>query len=222
MPTTTADRIAGTLLGVACGDALGAGYEFTTPPPDEPITMKGGGLRPWAPGEWTDDTQMTVCIAEIAATGRADVEAIGQRFLDWYAAGPKDVGVSTAAVLRGVDDPLALPAAAHRYVTEHPDGGAGNGSLMRTAPLALAHLGDDHRLAAAATAISALTHGDRLADETCVLCASPSTVPSARSGSTASGTDWRCCPVTGRRSGPKSWMPPRRSLRRRSCPTGSS
>lgn len=56
------DRYAGVLLGLAVGDALGAGYEFSAPPSAE-ATMKGGGLGGWAPGEWTDDTQMALCIA---------------------------------------------------------------------------------------------------------------------------------------------------------------
>lgn len=45
----------------------------------------------------------------------------------------------------------------------------GNGSLMRTAPVALAHLGDDHAIARSAVDVSALTHGDPLAGEACVL-----------------------------------------------------
>jgi len=51
------DRAAGVLLATAAGDALGAGYEFNAPmPADRPVGMIGGGLGPFAPGEWTDDT----------------------------------------------------------------------------------------------------------------------------------------------------------------------
>jgi ADP-ribosyl-[dinitrogen reductase] hydrolase len=76
------DRCAGVMVGLAAGDALGAGYEFNPVVPAK-IGMIGGGLGPWEPGEWTDDTQMALCIAEVAATGRLDAEAVGQRFLDW-------------------------------------------------------------------------------------------------------------------------------------------
>jgi ADP-ribosyl-[dinitrogen reductase] hydrolase len=72
MELTTAqrDRACGALLGTAAGDALGAGYEFDRlPGPDEPAGMIGGGLGPFKPGEWTDDTSMAVAIAEVAATG---------------------------------------------------------------------------------------------------------------------------------------------------------
>src|SRR5680860_280977 len=62
------DRTAGVLVAQAWGDALGVPYEFSAPPSGEP-EMKGGGLRPYAPGEYSDDTQMAVCIAEVAAKG---------------------------------------------------------------------------------------------------------------------------------------------------------
>ncbi len=58
------DRARGTLLAAACGDALGVPYEFAKPP-QEP-EMIGGGLGPYAPGEWSDDTQMAACIAQAA------------------------------------------------------------------------------------------------------------------------------------------------------------
>ena len=173
------DRVAGALVGLAAGDALGAGYEFGHPAADDPIVMRGGGLGPWAPGEWTDDTQQALCIAEVTIDGGVDLDRIADGFLDWFAHEPRDVGVSTRAVLgagarRLADDPTAssaevLTAAAAAYHAAHPNGAAGNGSLMRTAPVALVHLGDDDALARAATAVSALTHGDPLAGEACVL-----------------------------------------------------
>ncbi len=157
------------MLGLAVGDALGAGYEFTTPAPDVPIAMIGGGIGGFEPGEWTDDTAQAVGIAEVTATGRVDTLAIGQRFLDWCHDGPKDVGLSTRAVLGGARDPEQLPALAAEYFVQHPNAAAGNGSLMRTAAVALANLGDDEAIAESAHAVSAITHGDPLAGEACVL-----------------------------------------------------
>jgi ADP-ribosyl-[dinitrogen reductase] hydrolase len=162
------DRVAGALVGMAAGDALGAGYEFCSPPFDT-IDLIGGGLGDFAPGEWTDDTAMAVCIAEVTATGTLDLAAIGDRFLAWARSGPADIGSSTAAVLRDADDGAELAAAAARYLARHPGGGAGNGALMRTAPVALARLGDDPGLAAAARAVASLTHADPLAGDSCVL-----------------------------------------------------
>ncbi len=162
------DRMAGALLGMAAGDAFGAGYEFEDAPRGE-IAMIGGGLGDFAPGEWTDDTSMAVCIAKVTATGNVDLDAIGEEFLAWQRSGPADIGVSTGAVLRRASSASDLPAVAAAYFEEHPRGAAGNGALMRTAPVALAHLGDDAAIAAAARAVAALTHADPLAGDSCVL-----------------------------------------------------
>jgi ADP-ribosyl-[dinitrogen reductase] hydrolase len=165
------DRVTGVLLGAATGDALGAGYEFGSAPvpADGRAAMIGGGLGGFAPGEWTDDTAMTVAVAEVLAARGLDLEAIGERFLDWYRSGPADVGIATGAVLRAARDGADLPRAARHHLDVHPKGGAGNGALMRTAPVALAYLGTDAAMAEAARAVSALTHADPLAGDACVL-----------------------------------------------------
>ncbi len=163
-----ADRAAGALVGLAAGDALGAGYEFG---PALTVTpeMIGGGIGYWAPGEWTDDTQMAICVAEVTATGAVDLVAIADRFLAWLADDPRDVGIQTRAVLGGATSGADLVGRAASHFARHPDNAAGNGSLMRTAPVALAHLGDDDAIAESARGVSLLTHGDPLAGEACVL-----------------------------------------------------
>jgi ADP-ribosylglycohydrolase len=161
------DRAAGVLVGMAAGDALGAGYEFR-PPPVKP-EMIGGGLGPWEPGEWTDDTQMALCIAEVTATGRLDAGEVGDRFLAWLRGGATDVGNQTRAVLDGARHGGELSDRAARHFEAHPRGSAGNGSLMRTAPVALAYLGDDGAMIRAAMEISGLTHADPVAGEACVI-----------------------------------------------------
>lgn len=162
------DRCAGVLLGTAAGDALGAGYEFRAPPSGQ-AAMIGGGLGPWEPGEWTDDTQMALCIAAEAATGPIGIDAVASRFLEWSRQPPKDIGIQTAAVLRASSSPAELGQRAAQRFERHPESSAGNGSLMRTAPVALAALGDDRQLSTLATSVSALTHADPLAAEACVL-----------------------------------------------------
>ena len=160
------DRVAGVALGGAVGDALGAGYEFQDRPgPD--IDMIGGGPFGVAPGEWTDDTAMANAVLRVAATGEWDPEAIGAGFLEWFAGGPKDVGNQTRAVLGAARTPDRLLAAEH--FARNPRGSAGNSSLMRTGPVALAHLGDDTAIAEAARTVSDLTHADPLAGDACVL-----------------------------------------------------
>jgi ADP-ribosylglycohydrolase len=179
------DRAAGVLLGMACGDALGAGYEFGPPlGPDVSVAMVGGGGFSWAPGEWTDDTSMAIAIAEVSATG-ADLRSegagdlIAARWAGWGAEA-KDVGNQTRAVLsaatgaaikRGESVPtaadLTTAATAHHHANSGRSGG--NGSLMRTAPIALAYLDDPESLIYAANEISAMTHHDPEAGEACAL-----------------------------------------------------
>lgn len=162
------DRAAGALLGLAAGDALGAGYEFTAPPAGD-ADFIGGGLGNWAPGEWTDDTQMAICIAEVAAKGSLDPSEVAQCFLDWFASDPSDVGIQTRDVLSNATSAADVAVRAAERFARLPDACAGNGSLMRTAPVALAHLGDDAALMAGAKEISALTHADPVAGEACAI-----------------------------------------------------
>lgn len=174
------DRACGVLLGAAVGDALGAGYEFGAAPLVGRPEMIGGGLGNFAPGEWTDDTAQTYAIAHVAAScairgadlrTEAALDRIAAGFAAWYAAGPPDVGIQTSHVLGAVRaNPTAramteTAAALHRRTGRT----AGNGSLMRTSPVALAHLADEQALVDAAMAVSALTHADPLAGEACVL-----------------------------------------------------
>jgi ADP-ribosyl-[dinitrogen reductase] hydrolase len=168
LTTAQLHRAAGALLGAAAGDALGAGYEFESNPPRH-AEMIGGGPFHFAPGEWTDDTQMSICVAEVAATGNLDPAAVGDRFLEWYRGRPRDVGNQTGAVLERARQGSDCAGVAAEYFRRNPHNAAGNGSLMRTAPVALAHLGDTAATVASARAISELTHADPQAGDACVL-----------------------------------------------------
>jgi ADP-ribosyl-[dinitrogen reductase] hydrolase len=168
------DRAVGVLVATACGDALGAGYEYGLPVlPDQVVVMEGGGA--WGPGEWTDDTAMAVAIAEVAADGvdLREPEAltrIGRRWKQWAAA-PKGIGMQTATVLSRVGPTptgSSLMTAAAR-LHEQTGRTAGNGSLMRTAPIALAYLHDPEGLTQAAQMVSSLTHHDPEAGEACAM-----------------------------------------------------
>lgn len=176
LTTAQIDRVAGTMLGLACGDALGAGYEFQPRVPyTDPIEMNGGGDFGWAPGEWTDDTAMAMCIAKVAAQGLdlRSAEAqdqIAQAWLDW-SADATDVGIQTSHVFRYArsEGTAAALLMAAQNVHEESGRSAGNGSLMRTAPVALAYLDDVAGLVEAARAISLLTHFEEDAGDACVL-----------------------------------------------------
>ena len=140
--------------------------------------MVGGGLGPYEPGEWSDDTQMAVVIASVAADqGLRHVtalDAVVQGWVDWLGGGATDVGAQTREVLGAVaadgstrlwGSSSAAAAALHRRTGRT----AGNGSLMRTAPVALAFLDDPATLTLAARWLSEATHHDPLAGDACVL-----------------------------------------------------
>ncbi len=163
------DRVAGVLVGAAVGDALGAPYEFG--PAGElgrrGAEMQGGGSLDWEPGEWTDDTQMGLHVAaSLLARGGLDEADVFARFRAWFASGPPDVGIQTRRVLGG-GRPWET-AASDDFASGRR--AAGNGSLMRTSPAALYFAAAGaHASADAARRLSALTHGDPVAGETCVV-----------------------------------------------------
>jgi ADP-ribosylglycohydrolase len=172
------DRAAGVLLGAACGDALGVPYEFAERLPETAVPeMVGGGLGPYAPGEYSDDTQMQVCVAEVAATAgdlrsEAALDGIAERFLRWFHEGASDVGLQTSGVLAATARAGGLSGAMREASADlHRKTGrtAGNGSLMRTGIVALPYLADPEGMAEAARVVSALTHFDDLAGDACVL-----------------------------------------------------
>ena len=142
----TINRYEGALLGVAVGDALGAPLEFMTAEQirqkhaGEVTEMIGGGWLSVEPGEVTDDTQMTLAVAEGIAEGGSNEDKysfIGENFLRWYATSPKDIGNTCASVIRkAVDLDLVWQseweAAAEQLWKQTNGGTAGNGALMRT------------------------------------------------------------------------------------------
>ena len=176
------DRAAGVLVTLAAGDALGAGYEFGPPLPDgAEVAMIGGGPFGFAPAEWTDDTSMASPIAEALLDHGAGPEAFDAVVRAWtrWAGEAKDVGAQTRSVIGAAS---RAAEAAGREVTaadflaaaeafHHRSGrSAGNGSLMRTAPLALAYLHKEpQELWSAAGSLSALTHYELDAQEACGL-----------------------------------------------------
>lgn len=178
MPLTTAQRAraVGAVLGMATGDALGAGYEFNPPlPASEPVEMAGGGAFGWAPGEWTDDTSMSIPILDALARGAdlldpATKDEIVTAWKRWSAEAT-DVGVHTRSVLSRVDVPVTAAELTGIAGAVFASGrnSAGNGTLMRTTPIVLGYLDDPAGLTEAATAYSLLTHGDPQAAQACVL-----------------------------------------------------
>jgi ADP-ribosyl-[dinitrogen reductase] hydrolase len=162
-----AHRVIGCVVGSAVGDALGAPFEFGPPGQwtarfgDGPGEMLGGGSFGWAPGQFTDDTEMATIVAEsLLACQRHDPDDQLERFRAW-GAHATDVGNLTREVLAS-----GLPAdRAAQHVLQQRNGRhtAGNGSIMRAAPGAV-----HYAVAGRATTVeagrrlSAVTHADPL------------------------------------------------------------
>jgi len=164
------ERYRGALLGLAIGDALGAQVEFmprgTFPPVED---FRGGGPHDLGPGEWTDDTAMALCLAEsLVETGRFDPVDQLRRYLRWYREGylsPKgycfDIGNTTRRALERfakTGEPYPGPTDAHT---------AGNGSLMRLAPVALFFAAEPEKAIHYAALSAKTTHGAPQAVDAC-------------------------------------------------------
>jgi ADP-ribosyl-[dinitrogen reductase] hydrolase len=171
------DRYRGCLLGLAAGDALGAPVEFINR--DEIALrygvvreMLGGGWLDTKPGEYTDDTQMALAIARsIAELGRIDPADIGARFVQWMESMPKDIGNTTLQSLGYLAAGMPWDEAGARTAARKGDSGAGNGSVMRAAPIGLACRNDPAALIRQSIDISRITHADPRCTWSCVaLC----------------------------------------------------
>ncbi|WP_088831238.1 ADP-ribosylglycohydrolase family protein [Paenibacillus tyrfis] len=166
-----ADRIKGGLYGVAVGDALGGTTEFMSA---KEISRKygyltdivGGGVWDLEPGEVTDDTMMTLCVAE-GILDRPDdpMASIGERFLAWYRSDPKDIGNIIRRAFERYDGHWFEAA----FLADQDLGrSAGNGSLMRCLPVALAYA-DPDRVDRMSRMQSKMTHYDERCNEACGL-----------------------------------------------------
>jgi ADP-ribosylglycohydrolase len=164
------DRYRGAMLGLAVGDALGTTLEFEAPGTFKPITdMIGGGPFGLEPGQWTDDTAMALCLAESLIEKRSfDPKDQMDRYCRWWREGYLsstgtcfDIGATvrkslefylrTGEPFAGSTDPFT----------------AGNGSLMRLAPVPLAFRANFGLAIHAASESSRTTHGSPSAVDAC-------------------------------------------------------
>ena len=163
------DRALGALIGLAVGDAVGTTLEFKARDSDQPLTdMIGGGPFNMKAGEWTDDTSMALALADsLIADRNLDPADLMERFWAWrergeYSCGCNDIGITVSGSLsrwRRTGDAFAG--------STDPNS-AGNGSLMRLSPVALAHWNDRAMLADVAARQSRTTHGAPEAVSACV------------------------------------------------------
>jgi ADP-ribosylglycohydrolase len=169
------ERVAGCVLGLAIGDALGAPFEFRRreelPDPLPAFELPWKGRQP---GSWTDDTAMARNLwrSLMDAGGRLDTRDVLARHVAWIQTDPPDVGSLTHTVLR-VAIEATEPGEAARIVWERrgPEVSAGNGSVMYCAPLGAVRARDRDRLVEEAPALSAITHWDERCRTACLAVA---------------------------------------------------
>jgi ADP-ribosylglycohydrolase len=164
------ERYRGSLLGLAAGDALGTTLEFKPPGSFEPITdMEGGGPFGLGRGQWTDDTSMALCLAE-SLTERGGFDAADQmdRYLRWMEEGYWsstgscfDVGNTVRTAL------LSYKRTGEPFAGSTDPFSAGNGSLMRLAPVPLFYAAQPQRAVEMAAESSCTTHGARTCLDAC-------------------------------------------------------
>jgi ADP-ribosyl-[dinitrogen reductase] hydrolase len=167
------EQVQGCLVGLAVGDALGAPLEFK--PRHEVRSHYPSGLRDmiasklWDLGEYTDDTEMALLLAEslLECNGLVPRE-VARRFWNWEKSA-KDVGILTQEVLNMRDYLVDPELCAARYYEQHRNASAGNGAVMRCAVVALFYLNDLDALVECSKLSARLTHYDPVAQSSCVI-----------------------------------------------------
>ena len=165
-PVLPRDRYVGCLVGLALGDALGAPLEFLSREQiaatwGEVRDLLGGGWLNVDPGEYTEDTQLAVALGgSIAAIGHVDPADIARRFVAWLQGEPTDVGKLTRTALRYHEQGMSWQEVGPRVCQELVGRCAGNGSVMRCAPVGLFHALRLDQLVRDSALTSALTHAD--------------------------------------------------------------
>lgn len=158
----TRSRFRGALLGLAAGDALGTTLEFRPPGTFEPLTdMVGGGPFRLGAGQWTDDTSMALCLAEslIEQDGFNPVHQL-ETYCRWWKHGHLsatgrcfDIGNTTRSALATFLDTR------REYPGPTGEHSAGNGSIMRLAPVPMRWANDPRQAVFYAAQSSRTTHG---------------------------------------------------------------
>lgn len=165
----TRDRAVGALVGLAVGDAVGTTLEFKARDSYAPLTdMIGGGPFHMKPGEWTDDTSMALALADsLIADRELDPADLMKRFCAWrergeYSCGCHDIGITVSGALS------RWRTTGNAFAGSTDPNTAGNGSLMRLAPVAVAHWNNHAKLVDVAARQSRTTHGAPEAISACI------------------------------------------------------
>ncbi|MCK4910271.1 MAG: ADP-ribosylglycohydrolase family protein [Thermodesulfovibrionales bacterium] len=168
--TEISDRFRGSLLGLAVGDALGAPVEGLPPWTFTPVSgMHSGGLHEIEAGQWTDDTSMALCLAEsLIERGGHDPQDQLRRYVMWLDEGHltsrgRAFGIGST-VYAALEKFKRRPGP---YCGPTDPRSAGNGSLMRLAPVPLFYCRDPEKAMDLSGDSSRTTHGAQAAVDAC-------------------------------------------------------
>ena len=196
---TTRDRFRGCLLGLVAGDALGTTLEFKRPSAFQPIDdIIGGGPFDLEPGQWTDDTSMALCLAaSLIERGEFDPMDQMNRYVRWRDEGYLssigtcfDIGNTVVRALSRFE------ASGEPYAGSSDPHSAGNGSLMRLAPVPMYFAGDAAEAIRRSADSSRTTHAAEEAIDACRYFAGL-LVGALRSVDKSTLLSARYCPVEG-------------------------
>jgi ADP-ribosyl-[dinitrogen reductase] hydrolase len=160
------DRVLGCAVGAAVGDALGMPLEFGPPRPAKALVreMLPGRLPA---GSFTDDTEMALALAESLLAHRPlDPADLARRFVGWYRANPPDIGIHTRSVLSRISAGQDWRQVREILLSERPNS-AGNGSVMRCWPVAVAYWNDLGQVLVDSRLQSQVTHAHADSVEGC-------------------------------------------------------
>lgn len=168
--TAKRDRALGALLGLAVGDAVGTTLEFR-PRDERTVTdMVGGGPFGLQPGEWTDDTSMALCLADsLLAERRLDLPDFARRLSRWYRIGENSMNGRCFDIGGATRTAIEAWLRDNRFVGNTAPDTAGNGSLIRLAPIAIHNRHALRRSWGQAWSQSGVTHNAAEAKNACQL-----------------------------------------------------
>lgn len=168
------NRKIGSLIGLAVGDAVGATLEFQYRDMYPPVEdMVGGGVHDLKPGQWTDDTSMSLCLGYSLVEKGFDVDDQLQRYLKWYENGYCssknhcfDIGITTKFAL--INYKIKKDT-----IAEYSEYSAGNGGLMRLAPIPIYYNCPEYDLESIKNLLyksrlsSISTHNNEISEDSC-------------------------------------------------------
>ena len=165
------NKAIGSIVGFAIGDALGAPVEFKERDTFEPVEFyRSGGKFNLPAGAYTDDTAMTLCLAQsLLDKNGCDANDQLQKYCAWLSDGYMSAtGVSVGCGKQIYRALLTYSSKKNTVCTIGNNRSAGNGSLMRVSPIAIYYMDDLNKAMQCAQKSSYTTHKLKICADACI------------------------------------------------------